>query len=222
MWHIYRSCQPEDVENQLCFQILGFDVMIDQDLKPYLIEVNHAPSLATDSAFDLTVKKKLVADTIRLLNLSLKRKWNYINNSKEQFQKRILTGKMQKLTIEEKQIKRQSIDEQRNEIEKKLMGGYRRIFPCEDVVKKEKYKKMLDISKELYDYLDKGKRGINLRMLREQEQQNKDKKPAWRSTGVSNMPNWDKPSKYQQNSNIKAKIYTGLQGTDKKKQKAPE
>jgi tubulin polyglutamylase TTLL6/13 len=59
--------------------------MIDSDLKPYLIEVNHAPSLATDSAFDLNVKKKLVADTIRLLNLSLKRKWNYINNSKEQF-----------------------------------------------------------------------------------------------------------------------------------------
>ena len=81
---------------------------------------------------------------------------------------------------------------------------------------------MLEISKELYDYLDKGKRGINLRMLREQEQQNKDKKPAWRSTGVSNMPNWDKPSKYQQNSNIKAKIYTGLQGTEKKKDKAPE
>jgi tubulin polyglutamylase TTLL6/13 len=59
--------------------------MIDSDLKPYLIEVNHAPSLATDSAFDLNVKKKLVEDTIRLLNLSLKRKWNYINNSKEQF-----------------------------------------------------------------------------------------------------------------------------------------
>ena len=59
--------------------------MIDSNLKPYLIEVNHAPSLATDSAFDLNVKKKLVADTIRLLNLSLKRKWNYINSSKEQF-----------------------------------------------------------------------------------------------------------------------------------------
>lgn len=85
MWHIYRSCQPEDIENQLCFQILGFDVMIDANLKPWLIEVNHAPSLATDSAFDLTVKKKLVADTIRLLNLSIKRKWNYINISKEQF-----------------------------------------------------------------------------------------------------------------------------------------
>lgn len=24
------------------------------------------------------------------------------------------------------------------------------------------------------------------------------------------MPNWEKPSKYQMNSNIKAKVYTGL------------
>jgi len=108
--------------------------MIDSDLKPYLIEVNHAPSLATDSAFDLTVKKKLVSDTIRILNLSLKRKWNYINNSKEQFQKRILTGKMQKLTPDEKESKREEIDNQRNIVEQKLLGGYRRIFPCEDVV----------------------------------------------------------------------------------------
>jgi hypothetical protein len=55
---------------------------------------------------------------------------------------------------------------------------------------------MLEISKELYEYLDKGKKGINLKSLKEQEQRDKDKKPAWKSTGVSNMPNWDKPSKY--------------------------
>jgi len=36
------------------------------------------------------------------------------------------------------------------------------------------------------------------------------------------MPNYDKPSKYQQNSNIKAKVYTGLQGTEKKKDKAED
>jgi hypothetical protein len=61
---------------------------------------------------------------------------------------------------------------------------------------KEKYLKMLEISKELYEYLNGGKKGTNLRMIREQEQINKDKKPLWRSTGVSNMPNYDKPSKY--------------------------
>lgn len=72
---------------------------------------------------------------------------------------------------------------------------------------------MTDISRELYEYFHNGKRnkdGNNLRLLREQEQQSKDKRPAWKSTGVSNMPSWDKPSKYQLNSNIKAKVYTGL------------
>jgi tubulin polyglutamylase TTLL6/13 len=58
---------------------LGFDVMLDKNLKPYLIEVNHAPSLATESAFDLNVKKRLVEDTIRILNLSMKRKLNYVS-----------------------------------------------------------------------------------------------------------------------------------------------
>lgn len=76
--HMYRSCQPEDLENQLCFQILGFDIMLDSNLKPWLIEVNHAPSLATESAFDLKIKQKLVEDTIRLLNLTPKRKQQYI------------------------------------------------------------------------------------------------------------------------------------------------
>lgn len=48
--------------------------MLDSKLKPWLIEVNHAPSLSTDSAFDLKIKRKLVEDTIKILNLSLKRK----------------------------------------------------------------------------------------------------------------------------------------------------
>ena len=38
--HLYRSCQPDDIENSMCFQILGFDIMIDHKLKPSLIEVN--------------------------------------------------------------------------------------------------------------------------------------------------------------------------------------
>ena len=84
--------------------------MIDENLKPWLIEVNHAPSLATESPFDLSLKKKVVEDTIRLLNLTMKRKMNYVNNQRLQFQKRILTGKTTKLTQEEKDQKRKEID----------------------------------------------------------------------------------------------------------------
>ena len=145
--HIYRSCQPEDLENQLCFQILGFDVMLDTELKPWLIEVNHAPSLATESVFDLNLKKKLVEDTLKLLNLSMKRKQVYLNNQKIQFQKRILTGKIQKLTQEEKDAKRLEIDKVRNQQEIKIMGGYRLIFPPTDVSQQDHYGKMLETSK---------------------------------------------------------------------------
>lgn len=55
-----------------------------------------------------------------------------------------------------------------------------------------------------------GKRNCNLRTVKEDEAKNKDNKPPWRSTGVSNLPSYNKPSKYQLNSNIKAKVYTGL------------
>lgn len=40
MAHIYKSAKPLDVENSLCFQVIGFDVMIDSALKCWLIEVN--------------------------------------------------------------------------------------------------------------------------------------------------------------------------------------
>jgi len=27
--HAYRSCQPDDLENSMCFEVLGIDIMID-------------------------------------------------------------------------------------------------------------------------------------------------------------------------------------------------
>lgn len=54
--HLFRSCQPDDIENSTCFQILGFDIMIDHKLKPSLIEVNQMPSFQTDSPLDYKIK----------------------------------------------------------------------------------------------------------------------------------------------------------------------
>ena len=42
---------------------------------------------------------------------------------------------------------------------------------------------------------------------------NKDQRPPWRSTGVAGMPSYDKQSKLNQFSNVKAKVQTGLQST---------
>lgn len=38
--HLYKNCQPDDLENSLCCQILGFDVMLDHNLTAQLLEVN--------------------------------------------------------------------------------------------------------------------------------------------------------------------------------------
>lgn len=52
--------------NQTCFEIYGFDVMVDDSLKPWLLEVNIYPSLSSTSAYDKRVKSNLVADAFTL------------------------------------------------------------------------------------------------------------------------------------------------------------
>ena len=48
--------------------------MIDSKLKPWILEVNHTPSFTTDSPIDFKIKKNLIHDTIKLLNLSFWKK----------------------------------------------------------------------------------------------------------------------------------------------------
>ncbi|OWF50223.1 tubulin polyglutamylase TTLL2 [Mizuhopecten yessoensis] len=51
-----------------CFELYGFDVLIDDNLKPWLLEVNFSPALSFDCQADLHVKKPLLHDLMKLLN----------------------------------------------------------------------------------------------------------------------------------------------------------
>ena len=51
------------------FEILGFDVMIDDQFKPWLIEVNHSPSFTCDTPFDMELKYQLIYGAIDLLDM---------------------------------------------------------------------------------------------------------------------------------------------------------
>ena len=52
-----------------CFELLGFDILIDDCLNPWLLEVNLSPSLACDSVLDHKIKSKLIADLLNLAGI---------------------------------------------------------------------------------------------------------------------------------------------------------
>uniref|UniRef100_A0A8C3XNC0 Tubulin tyrosine ligase like 2 n=1 Tax=Chelydra serpentina TaxID=8475 RepID=A0A8C3XNC0_CHESE len=51
-----------------CFELFGFDILIDDTFKPWLLEVNCSPALRLDCSIDTIVKKRLLHDIIELLN----------------------------------------------------------------------------------------------------------------------------------------------------------
>nr|XP_015205808.1 PREDICTED: tubulin polyglutamylase TTLL5 [Lepisosteus oculatus]XP_015205809.1 PREDICTED: tubulin polyglutamylase TTLL5 [Lepisosteus oculatus] len=50
-----------------CFELYGFDVLIDTNLKPWLLEVNLSPSLACDAPLDLKIKASMISDMFTLV-----------------------------------------------------------------------------------------------------------------------------------------------------------
>lgn len=55
---------------QNCFELLGFDILIDNNLDPWLLEVNLSPSLACDSTLDQRVKAALISDLFTLTGVT--------------------------------------------------------------------------------------------------------------------------------------------------------
>eukprot|EP00927_Polykrikos_kofoidii_P032730 TRINITY_DN27797_c1_g1_i1.p1 TRINITY_DN27797_c1_g1~~TRINITY_DN27797_c1_g1_i1.p1 ORF type:complete len:1102 (+),score=198.01 TRINITY_DN27797_c1_g1_i1:147-3452(+) len=52
-----------------CFELYGFDVLVDDQLKPWLIEVNLSPCMNADSPLDWQVKSSLLSDTFNLVGI---------------------------------------------------------------------------------------------------------------------------------------------------------
>lgn len=81
--HTYMSCRPSEAKaepdaagmNQQyfgsnCYEVLGFDIMIDSFFKPWLIEVNHSPSFTCDTPLDMRIKGTLVDAVLDVINVT--------------------------------------------------------------------------------------------------------------------------------------------------------
>eukprot|EP00079_Xenopus_tropicalis_P037883 XP_017951654.1 PREDICTED: tubulin polyglutamylase TTLL5 isoform X4 [Xenopus tropicalis] len=66
---IASACKSLITHRGNCFELYGFDVLIDGNLKPWLLEVNLSPSLACDAPLDLKVKASMISDMFTLVGV---------------------------------------------------------------------------------------------------------------------------------------------------------
>ncbi|UYV75250.1 TTLL1 [Cordylochernes scorpioides] len=65
--HSLRAVASVMVCDRHCFECYGYDIIISNDLKPWLIEVNASPSLTATTANDRVMKHKLINDIFNIM-----------------------------------------------------------------------------------------------------------------------------------------------------------
>ena len=74
----YKKYVPRDsvlgTSSCSCFEIFGFDIMLDDRAAPWLIEINHAPSFKGGSKAETACKRGVIGGAFELLGVSEKRK----------------------------------------------------------------------------------------------------------------------------------------------------
>ncbi|XP_069127593.1 tubulin polyglutamylase TTLL7-like isoform X2 [Argopecten irradians] len=161
--HAYRMCRPGAApgSDSVCFEVLGFDVLIDRKLRPWLLEINRSPSFGTDEKVDFDIKSALIEDTIRLLNIKISDKSRNMAAQKAEARKRLFrqNKRADGPDISEYEKKRQSIEKRKEELKETLArlrkvsaredyenrnrGRFRRIFPPDDKIRHERYVQLL-------------------------------------------------------------------------------
>jgi tubulin polyglutamylase TTLL9 len=61
------------ISDKHSFELYGFDVLIDDQLKPWLLEVNSSPSLTADTPMDYHLKYVLLNDMYDIMDIEKKR-----------------------------------------------------------------------------------------------------------------------------------------------------
>ncbi|XP_001358370.3 tubulin polyglutamylase TTLL13 [Drosophila pseudoobscura] len=152
--HNYHACFPGHDKIQACFEILGFDILVDWKLKPYILEVNHSPSFHTNEQVDREVKRPLIRDTLNLVSAVLADKKQIMREDRKRVKQRLLKTKGEALqrprvcngsTKTECSPRKVEPEEDQDPLAQQVawedshMGNFRRIMPPPDGTKAEYY-----------------------------------------------------------------------------------
>ena len=64
-----QSVQRVMINDKHCFELYGYDILIDADLKPWLCEINASPSLTASNQADYDLKYAMLSDVLNVLDI---------------------------------------------------------------------------------------------------------------------------------------------------------
>ena len=67
--HIVNTMNQTNRFRNMCFETYGFDILLDNELKPWLLEVNVCPSLSSSSPLDKKIKTSLMCDVFNMIGI---------------------------------------------------------------------------------------------------------------------------------------------------------
>eukprot|EP00826_Nyctotherus_ovalis_P028789 TRINITY_DN2269_c0_g9_i1.p2 TRINITY_DN2269_c0_g9~~TRINITY_DN2269_c0_g9_i1.p2 ORF type:complete len:123 (+),score=36.81 TRINITY_DN2269_c0_g9_i1:633-1001(+) len=88
--HIYNAMTRATRERNVCFELYGFDILIDESLRPWLLEVNVLPSLSSSSPLDKKIKTTLLSDIFNLIGMVPYDRKKYIKEEEDRKSKYFL------------------------------------------------------------------------------------------------------------------------------------
>jgi hypothetical protein len=71
-------CNLSNIKNNVSFQLFGADVILDKNLKPYLLEFNKGPDMTPKNDTDKNIKTKVEEDMFDLVNIIKKNNNQFI------------------------------------------------------------------------------------------------------------------------------------------------
>ena len=139
---VKQECDLSVGSNRSCFQLFGFDILVDDCLKPWLLEVNFTPSLAVDAPIDMRIKGKMLADLFTLAGIQPRRSAKGSKAKKKSASNSGPIrgrGAVQPPRETERQVRRAGLDGNLTSVERIVAartadenaraGGFRRIYP---------------------------------------------------------------------------------------------
>ncbi|KAL3316395.1 Tubulin polyglutamylase ttll6, partial [Cichlidogyrus casuarinus] len=200
--HNYRTSFPTHSKTTACFEILGFDIMLDKKLKPYVLEVNHSPSFQCDSRLDKEIKEALLWDTMKLINLPALDRKACIDEDRKRIRDRLFnkTGK----NLKENRVKQESNyyknADQQEAYELQNLGNFRKIYP--PLENRNAYEQYFTASGSLYSETVSFKaRSEFARQVREELREKQEKDNYWKRKSNTSQP--ESPRSRSQRASIK-------------------